>query len=399
MKKIMLLGGSQQQIIAIKKARSMGLYTILCDYYPDNPGIKFADEFFCISTTDKEAVLKLAKKKKINGILAYASEPAVMTAAYVCREMNLPTDPFDSIEILSLKDLFRGFQRENGFNCPNSGRYISLDEAVRSLPDFNMPVMVKPVDSSGSKGISAVHKQDRFEASFYRAMERSRLKAVLVEEFVNMKHECMIGGDCYIIDGKLAFCGFLNSHRDDFTNPFVPVGTSYPPFVEQKKLNRVRNEIQRMIDLLGLKNGALNIEILFDKNDDLYIIEIGHRNGGNMIPDLLEMVTGVDLVKAGIDSALGNKAVLQFSFPEVCYMTYVIHSQISGKFADVTISDRLSDKIVKMVKYKQKGDDIKIFDSADKAIGIIFFKADSIEDIRSIFLDANTGIRVVMDHG
>ena len=80
-------------------------------------------------------------------------------------------------------------------------------------------------------------------------------------------------------------------------------------------------------------------------------------------------------------------------------MTYVIHSQISGKFADVTISDRLSDKIVKMVKYKQKGDDIKIFDSADKAIGIIFFKADSIEDIRSIFLDANTGIRVVMDHG
>ncbi len=83
LKKILLLGGSTQQIPAIEYANKMGYYTLLCDYLPDNPGKKYADKFYCVSTTDKDAVLKVAEKEKIDGIVAYASDPAAPTAAYV----------------------------------------------------------------------------------------------------------------------------------------------------------------------------------------------------------------------------------------------------------------------------------------------------------------------------
>ena len=126
MKKILMLGGSMQQIPAIKQAKEKGYYTITCDYLPDNPGHKYADEFHNVSTTDKEAVLELARKLEIDGIVAYASDPAAPTAAYVAGEMGLPGNPYQSVEILTQKDLFRDFLQKNGFNTPKACGYTSF---------------------------------------------------------------------------------------------------------------------------------------------------------------------------------------------------------------------------------------------------------------------------------
>jgi threonine dehydrogenase-like Zn-dependent dehydrogenase len=115
MKKILLLGGSAQQIPAIEGAKKQGCYTVLCDYLPDNPGQYHADKFYCVSTTDKETILEIAVREKVDGILAYASDPAAPTAAYVAEKMGLPTSPYSSVEILTQKDKFRQFLKENGF--------------------------------------------------------------------------------------------------------------------------------------------------------------------------------------------------------------------------------------------------------------------------------------------
>ena len=109
MKKLLMLGGSMQQIPAIKAAKEMGHYVITCDYLPENPGHKFADEYYNVSTTDKEAVLKLAKELKIDGIVAYASDPAAPTAAYVSENLGIPGNPYESVAMLTEKDKFRDF--------------------------------------------------------------------------------------------------------------------------------------------------------------------------------------------------------------------------------------------------------------------------------------------------
>ena len=124
-KKILLLGGSAQQIVAIEKAKELGYYTVLCDFLPDNPGQHHADKFYLASTTDKEAVLGIARKEDIDGIVAYASDPAAPTAAYVAEALGLPGSPYKSVEILCNKDQFRRFLAENGF-IGASGKTESL---------------------------------------------------------------------------------------------------------------------------------------------------------------------------------------------------------------------------------------------------------------------------------
>ena len=102
MKKVLMLGGSLYQVYAIKEAVKMGYYVITCDYLPNNPGHQYAHEYYNVSTTDKEAVYELAKRLQVDGVVAYASDPAAPTAAYVCEKLGLPTSPYNSVEILSI---------------------------------------------------------------------------------------------------------------------------------------------------------------------------------------------------------------------------------------------------------------------------------------------------------
>ena len=129
MKRVLMLGGSNFQIPIIKKAKEMGLYVITCDYLPDNPGHKFSDEYHNVSTTDKEGVLELAKSLNIDGIVCYASDVSAPTAAYVAEKMKLPSQPYNSVYLLTHKDLFRKFLKENGFNVPKAQGYSCIEEA------------------------------------------------------------------------------------------------------------------------------------------------------------------------------------------------------------------------------------------------------------------------------
>lgn len=383
MKRIMFLGGSTQQIPAIKYAKKQGYYTILCDYLPDNPGQYVADEFYCTSTTDKEAILNVAQKTNIDGIVAYASDPAAPTAAYVGEKLNLPSNSYESVLTLSKKDLFRKFLKDNGFNCPRANSFTNIYEARQDLKNFKLPIIVKPIDSSGSKGVNRVDSEDEFEKAFNLALENSRDKVIIVEEFIEMSHEYMIGGDGFVVNGKFKFKGLLNCHRNKKINPYIPIGKSYPFFMNDEKIKIIEEEVQRVLDLLNIKMGALNLELMFDKDDKLYIIEIGPRNGGNMIPDLLQLATGVDLIGATVEASIGNYKLNIKNQPNTnFYSTYIIHSGQDGKLKEIAYKNGIKDNIIKTVMYKNIGDDVEKFNGANKAIGILFLKYSSLEELK-----------------
>ena len=132
-----------QTIPAIEYAKKQGYGTILCDYLPDNPGQHYADKFYCVSTTDKEAILEVAQKEKVDGVVAYASDPAAPTAAYVAEKMELPTNPYKSVELLTNKDKFRAFLAEHNLCTPKAKGYGSIEEAKKDIERFRMPVLIK----------------------------------------------------------------------------------------------------------------------------------------------------------------------------------------------------------------------------------------------------------------
>ena len=192
MKKILLLGGSAQQVVAIETAKRSGYYTVLCDFLEDNPGQYVADKFYLVSTTDMEAVLKVAMRENIDGIVAYASDPSAPTAAYVAEKMGLYTNPYTSVDILCNKDKFRNFLRDNGFNTPLSTGYASIESAVSDIDKFNLPVIIKPVDSSGSKGATVLRSTDNLREAVEFAFSFSRGHRIIIEEYIEKAHPYLI---------------------------------------------------------------------------------------------------------------------------------------------------------------------------------------------------------------
>ncbi|WFF74412.1 ATP-grasp domain-containing protein [Proteiniclasticum sp. QWL-01] len=398
MKRILLLGGSTQQVPAIEYANSQGYYTVLCDYLPDNPGQNYAKRFYCVSTTDKDAILEVAKNEKVDGIVAYASDPAAPTAAYVAEKLGLPTNPYKSVEILAFKDKFRQFLRENNFKCPKAKGFSSLESAKDEISQFTFPVMVKPIDSSGSKGVSKVEKLEDFEEAYKIALDNSRDKNIIVEEFIVQDHEFMIGGDCFVLNGKVVYWGLLNCHRDPKVNTLVPVGKSYPLLISESRIHKVKEEIQKVVDILNIKFGGFNLEVMIDERDRVFLIEMGPRNGGNMIPDLLRIINNVDLIGGTVETSIGNNSLtLDAEVNPGFYATHNIHTDNNGSFIDIRYKNRIEDKIIKRVIYKKKGDSVQYFDAANKAIGILFVKFQTQEEQMEFVSNPEKWIEVIVE--
>lgn len=391
MKKILLLGGSSQQVIAIKTAKELGYYTILCDYLSDNPGQFVADKFYLISTTDKQSILKVAKSEKINGILAYASDPAALTAAYVAEKLNLPSNPYKSVEILSNKHLFRSFLKTNFFCVPNSICFKDKDNQIKNkIEALCYPILVKPTDSSGSKGISKITSEKELKNAVSIAKEFSRNHIIQVEEYIEKDHDFIVGGDIFVLNEKVVFWGLLNCHRDFLVNPLVPVGKSYPLQLSKERITKIHLQTQKLIDLLQIKFGAFNIELLFDQNDDLYFIEMGPRNGGNMIPDLLSIISGKNMIAATIECAMGNYDIdITFNDSNCYYATYNLHTNKNGIYQGIYFHKEVDQYIIRKEIYINKGDQVYYFDGANKAVGIIFMKFNNLTTMNELLKNIN----------
>lgn len=377
--KILLLGGSAQQVIAIKKAKELGYYTIVCDYLPDNPGQYIANKYYNVSTTDVEAVYNVAKNECVSGILAYASDPAALPAAIVCERLGLPTNPVKSVEILGLKYSWREFLRNNGFACPKATSFtptVSEEEFREMVDGFSFPLVIKPTDSSGSKGVSVLDNLSRLSKAIRWADSYSRNKILIVEEFIKRGFPNVIGGDIFVYDGEIVLCGAMSCLRGEYGNGLIPIGEKKPNGLKENENRKVKEELQRLITMLGIRFGELNIEILLDECGDVHFLELGPRAGGNMIPLQLSDAFGVDLVKANVQAAMGvNPQLIPHEQPG-CFMTYVLHSYEEGKFKGVHYSNELVPYIYREVVYKKEDDWVEKFDGAGKALGIVFFHFD-----------------------
>lgn len=396
MKKLLLLGGSAQQVPAIETAKKLGYYTVLCDYLEDNPGQYSADKFYLISTTNKEAVLEVAQNEKVDGVIAYASDPAAPTAAFVAEKMGLPSNPYQSVEILCNKDRFRSFLQENGFNAPKYGGYSEKEKAKNDIKNFSMPVIIKPSDSSGSKGVTVLYNLDLLDDAIELAFSFSRSHRIIIEEFIEKKHKYLVGGDLFIDNGKIILWGMLNCHRDNHVNNLVPIGKSYPLILDEKDIDNIKNTLQRLVDKLQIKSGGMNVELVIDKNDNVWPIDIGPRNGGNMIPDLLGMIYNIDVIEMAVKAAMGEDVSIDMKSENVFYATHNLHSDRSGLFDYIQYSNNIKPYIVKECIYKKPGEKVEFFDNASKALGIIFLKFNSVEEMIDIIDNSDKWIKVIL---
>ena len=168
----MILGGSRYVLPVIRAAHELGVYVITCDYLPDNIAHRYSDEYCNVSIIEKEAVLAVAQEHYIDGIVSFACDPGVVSAAYVAEKMGLPFQcSYKAACILQDKGLFRQFLTDNRFNCPKAIRYEDKNAPLKDVDFFNWPVIVKPTDSAGSKGVTRVDKPEELPAAIDIALD------------------------------------------------------------------------------------------------------------------------------------------------------------------------------------------------------------------------------------
>lgn len=368
-KKILLLGGSYAQIPAIKAANDRGLYTILCDYLPDNPGQKFADEYINASTTDKEHILEIARERGVDYVWAYASDPAAPTSAYVSEIMGLPGNTYNSVRTLSEKHLFRQLLRDAGLPCPRSLTFTK--EEVNSVKELSLsyPLIVKPVDSSGSKGVILIESFSDFSKAVKYALTFSRSGRIIAEEYINTP-DTQLHGDGFILNGELVFCYLGDHHYNKNINQFVPYSTSWPAVRSETKFGVIYEDISTLIKHSGFKNGPVNIEIRITEDNEIYIMEIGPRSGGNFVPQLLTYASGFDMVEASLNVALGDSITIPKIKKEFAAY-YVIHSSKNGVLKKISVSPVISKYIKEQHQYAQVGDQVSSFQGSNAALGIL----------------------------
>jgi biotin carboxylase len=385
MKKILLLGGSHGQLPAIYEAKKRGLFTILCDYLPDNPGAAFADEFHLVSTTDKEAVLNMARERQIDFVLAYASDPAALTAASVSEALGLPGNTVNSINTLADKAVFRQFLRKNGFNVPVFEVFNSETSGQVSHTIVPLPLVVKPVDSSDTKGVQLIRNRPELEEATNSALCFSKKKVVILEEYIDAE-VANLHGDGFVHNDQLVFCMLGDLICNSYCNPLKPSSTLYPGSLSENVRKMVQTEISRAVSLSGFREGPVNIEARINKDGRFYIMEIGPRSGGSLTPQTIFHSSGFDMLGATFDVFMGQPLKLpeQSPRPAICF---TLHVNCAGIFQGINLDKELIPYVMEEHIYVRPGDLVKSYKSAASTLGVYIFKFQDMDQVNPLMVD------------
>ena len=397
MKKLLLLGGLRYLLPVIETAHKLGLYVITCDNIPDNIAHNYSDEYRNISIIDKGAVLKLAKQLEIDGIMSFAVDPGVLTAAYVAEELGLPGPPYKSVKILQNKALFRQFLAENNFNVPKAKGFSTYEDAENGIDFFKFPVIVKPVDSAGSKGVTKVDDLN----GLYDAINIALSNSVYANEFIIEEFITNLGfpsdSDCFSVDSDLRYISFSNQFFDiNANNPYTPAGFSWPSEMPLKHQKFLVKELKRLVKILKLGTSIYNIEVRVGRDQKPYIMEVSPRGGGNRLSEMLKYVTGTDLIRNAINASLGE-TIENLSLPTYngYWVEIILHSERNGVFKNLYIKPEIQKNLFEIDLWIEEGDKVNAFNAANNTLGTIIAKFNTKDEMFSFLRNQRDFIRVI----
>ena len=304
MKKLLMLGGGFLQKYVIRKAKTLGYYVLCLDADPNAVGFAIADEHAVINIVDEEACLAYARDKQVDGVLTAATDFSVLTMSRIAEELHLPGINYQSAKVIKNKALVR--KRLFEANADDTGisyEIDSVDDIADILPKIKFPVMMKPVDGSGSRGASKVEKtEDSVKAAVF-AMNGSITHRAVAEPFIEGKE---YGVESFVDNGVIHVLGVM---QKDMTLPpyYAELGHAIPSGLTPELETKVKSCVYRAIFALGVNHGSVNMDLLITNEGNVHIVDVGARMGGNLIGShIIPMGTGIDYMGNMIRAAVGD---------------------------------------------------------------------------------------------
>lgn len=328
MRKIVIIGANDFQNPLILKAKELGYETHVFAWRDGSIGEKSADYFYPISIVEKDKILEECKKIKPNAVVSIGSDLASITVNYVADALGLPcNNPKYSLQCTNKYEMRKVFS-ENKIDVPKFVKLGTFDEM--KLDNFKFPLIVKPTDRSGSRGIFLCNTIEEVKAAIPFSSELSFEKKVIIEEYIEGNEYSCEG---ITQNGKHYLLAFTKKYTTGAPN-FIETGHIQPSYLTEEQKQQASKVILKALSALQIQNSASHTEFKIDQNGNIKIIEIGARMGGDCIGShLVKISTGYDFIKMVLDIALGNKIeFVKSNKPQTAIIKFVFNSEDIKKY-------------------------------------------------------------------
>jgi len=367
-KRLLYVGGNYADIPLILAAKKLGYYVITTGNRPSDMGHEYADEYYFQDYSDVQGIYTLAKTLNISAICPCCNDFSALSAAYTAEKLGLlGHDSYENAQIIHHKDRFRNFAIKNDIKCPFAQGFSDMKEAKGFLSTASFPLIIKPVDLTGGKGISVVENENEGCEAIEKAFSLSKAKRIVIEEFLTGSRH---GFSTIIYHGKVSFYFADNEHY--YVNPFMVGAASTPADVSNDIIENLCRQAEKIVSLLHLRDGIFHIQYILHKNEPI-IIEICRRPPGDLYIKLVEYATGVDYSSWILQFFTGNQCKdIHRVDPDGYYTRYCVMAENNGIIKDVSFDKRLEGFLIERFMWWKPGDRIHNF-LTDKC-GIVFLK-------------------------
>lgn len=375
MKKILILGAGIYQVPLIKKAKEMGLYTIVVSYKGNYPGFKLAHKVYYEDTTDYEKVLEICKNEGVDGIITTGTDVPVITVGKVCDELGLTGISYKAAEIATNKLLMKDKFIENGVRTAKHMKVYSYEDAINAYETLAKPVIFKAVDSSGSRGIVKVENKEQIKAAFDEVRDVTKLDYFIIEEFIEGVE---FGAQAFVYNNELQF---VLPHGDIVFQgkTGVPIG-HYAPYekISNELSKDINEQIKNSIVAMGLNNCALNIDFIL-KDGKVYVLEIGGRAGATCLVELVSIYYGYDYYEKLINCSLGLKETFD-SNEANANASLLLMAEKNGVIKKITNNNLADENIIDISFDNEEGESVRKFAVGPDRIGQIIVKGSTLKE-------------------
>lgn len=374
-KRLLIAGGGYADIPLIQAAKKLSFHVITSGNRETDLGHKYSDECHLADFSNPDEMLVLAKKLNIDAICACSNDFSAISSAYVAEQMGLPGhDPYEISKLIHHKDLYRAFALENSITTPYAVGFGNIDDALTAINELSFPLIIKPVDLTGGKGISTIRNLNQAKVSLTEAFEISRVKRVVVEEFVEGTHH---GMSVFLHDKHVVFYFSDNEHY--FINPYMVSAASTPGKVPKSAIKKLCFESERIAELLSLETGILHIQYIL-RGDEPVIIEICRRSPGDLYTKFVQLATGIEYASWIVKAATGlDCSGLSHTEPSGYFSRHCVMSDRPGIVKDVNYHDSIKNNVIEQFMWWKPGDEIN--DEMTSKLGIVFLQFNSMDEM------------------
>lgn len=377
MKKMLILNGSHSDIQLIQEAKYLGYYTITLGNRPDLIGHRYSDEYKNIDFSDKETVYEFAKQEKVDAICACANDFGALSTAYAAERLGLNGhDKYETALILHHKDKFKEFARKYNIKTPLADNFDSLEKALSVKNNYEYPLIVKPVDLTGGKGVTRVNEVEDYEHAVKRAFEMSKEKKIIIEPFIEGTYHSF---STFLVNKKVR--AYFSDNEYSYLNPFLVTTSAHPATDIEFAEKTLIEEAEKIANILNLVDGVFHIQYIM-KDKKLYIIEITRRCSGDWYPEPVmhalnqNWAKWIIMAEAGMDCS--NIPFIKDKKNVFCGR-HCIMGKKNGKVKDIYFSPEIQKNIYKSFIWFKPNYEITNF-MVDK-LGILFLEYETEEEM------------------